>query len=327
MHVIPILEALLPAIDVNDFNKSAVAARLIATYAILVPMIDNSKYQNPTNKKEQSLIARTERFESFVLQYFDRIFQLIEDSTVDVMTFETQEGLYKSSLEGAAEGTILITCFRLLSQTSGTIFEAALEKLQIFVSEHILETKVGAQLLGAVCNAFTKVNGEATLRVLLPRLTDVIFATINDDEYDVRTEERLDDKLLYAMVLLSRVVSTPGVNLFPHMKTITKVFDALLRVRSREGSEIMNRMLRSVFQSLVHVTPTGFLTKGHDYNDTAFPWYKYWGQGFDINDLEIKWYVPTTDDVAMIQKLFETHILPELENIQKHSAKEIKLTR
>lgn len=326
-HVLPLLFSFLPGIDANDARKCFVTFRLISIYAVLVPIVDTSRCTAPMDDDERLVSESTCRFEDFVLEFFDKIFSLIESSTLEFLTHENRAaGGGKSKLESMAETVVGSVCSAVLVHTSESIFQSALRELRTFVTERVLETTVSGQLTAVVCRIFARANGRETLRALVPSLSETILELVGDGD-EVIKEENLDKRLLYAMLLLSTVVDTPGNNLLPYIDTLTNVLDKILHLKSREGSQIASRMLSSIFGSLSSVSSTSFRTNGRDYNDPEYPYFKEWGQGTDISDFKMDWYVPGDEEIATIQTLFSRYAPPEVSKIEQHTAKTVVLTR
>lgn len=326
MHVLPLLFSSLPGIDPNDIGKCFVTFRLISVYAIMIPIVDSSRSPAIADEEERLICETTSRFEDFILQFLDRVFTFIDCSSLEFVRPENRAGDGKSKLETTAETVLEGVCSTLLLKTSNAIFLSALHKLRTFVTERILETKIAGQLVAVLCRIFVRVNGQDTLRALVPLLSQTILDIINEGE-DVIKEENLDNRLLYAMLLLSAVAETPGHNLLPHINTFLKVLDQVLLLRSREGSKLACRILKNLLTSLSTVIFCQFRTVERDYNDPEYPYTRDWGQAIDIDSLRIKWYVPGKEEIATIQQIFSKYLPQEIEKLQKYCHDWNSLTR
>ncbi|XP_015588278.1 proteasome activator complex subunit 4B [Cephus cinctus] len=332
-HVLPLLFSSLPGIDPNDARKCFVTFRLISVYATLVPIVDSSRCTVPMSEDERMVCEATSRFEDFILQFLDRVFAFIDSSSLEFVRQESRGNDEKSKLETMVEDALQAVCTSLLVQTSDAIFNCALHKLRAFITERILETKIAGQLAAVLCYVFARVNGQATLRALVPTLSQTIFDAIDEGD-DVIKEENLDKRLLYAMLLLSQMTNTPGRNLLPHINTLIKVLDKILYLKSREGSQIACRLLKFLLYALSTVTPVTFPSTGKEFNDPEYPYIRDWGKALDLNTLmvsdgkyQIKWYIPGEEEIAMIQQIFSKYLMPEVAKLEQYSANKISLTR
>ncbi|XP_012271997.1 proteasome activator complex subunit 4 isoform X2 [Orussus abietinus] len=325
-HVLPLLFSSLPGIDPNDARKCFVTFRLISVYATLVPIMDSSKSQAPMDEEERLVCESTSRFEDFILQFLDRIFAFIESSSLEFVRLESLAGDGKSKLESMAESALAGVCTSLLIQTNDALFECALHKLRSFVTERILETKVAGQLAAVLCKIFTRVNGHNTLRALLPVLSETILECVGEGD-EIIKEENLDNKLLYAMLLLSEIVDTLGNHLLPYLGTLKCVLDKVLHLKSREGSRLAHRLLKEVLHSLSNVAPNTYHTLTKNYNDPEYPSIRNWGQGIEVNSLNIEWYVPGDEEITAVQEIFSRYLPPEVARIEEYSIDKKSLTR
>ncbi|KAK0164442.1 hypothetical protein PV328_003071 [Microctonus aethiopoides] len=322
-RVLPLLMSSLPGIDANDLNKSYVTFRLILVYAMVVPFIDCSKAtaSELLDEEDRLVCEETSQFEDFVLQFFDRIFSLIESSTLEYISNENQDGSGRSKSESMVEQSLMTVCTVLLVRTSDEIFRSALHKLRTFVTDRVLETRVSGPLAATLCHSFARVNGGETLRIMLPTVSQIILDALEDGDLD--REERIDDKLLYPMLLLSKIVDTQGLYLMPHMNALMEILDKILHLKSREGSVMAGRILANIMRSLANISATHkFTYKGRDRNDPNYPYVLDWGQGANIDNLNINWYTPGEEEVSMMQYILTKYLPPELAKIHEYCTNE-----
>lgn len=297
-------------------EKCFIAFRLIGTYGSFIPVVDSSKQLTTMNEEERMIYETTSRFEDFILQFLDRIFSFIDSSSLESVGLEGRSGGRKSKLEQVTQSALREVCMILFMKTNDRIFKCALHKLQTFITERILETKVAGQLAAVLCRVFACVNGKETLHALVPVLSETIL-DITSESNDIVKEEHLDDRLLYAMLLLSAVVDTPGNNLLPHMDTLVNILDHVLVLKSREGNNSACAMLRTILYSLASMIPYQFETTES----------VHWGQTLDINILNVKWYIPGKEEIAAISRIFLKYLMVEVKRLQEYCKNWNTLTR
>lgn len=274
-------------------------------------IVDTSGSQVQMDDTEREICETTSRFEDFIVQFMDRIFALIDSSTLD---FVGQTGPNKSHIESFSESVLDNVLFSILIQTSEPIFNAALHKLRTFVTENIFETKIAGQLTAIICRVFAKINGESTLKALLPVLSESITEIL--DEGDVNVEESLDGRLPYAMLLLSEIMEAPGCYLVPYIDNLTNVLDKVLYLKSCETAKMANKLLMKLMYSLTNVLVLhSSKTFGYDLNDSEYPHFRNWGQGMEVGSLNVQWYTPSDKEMDVAKKLFEKYYLPEIERL------------
>ncbi|GLH02190.1 Proteasome activator complex subunit 4 [Gryllus bimaculatus] len=321
-HVIPMLLSVLPGIDPNDIRKCFVSLHFISTVANMVPIIDCSKaseYHSNLTEEEESICLATSNFEDFVLQFLDRCFVLVESSSLESTRLE-READRRSRMENLAENALASTCIALLTQTSPQIFKAALRKLHSFVMGRILETKVAGQFMAAMCRSFSKVNGEETLRMFVPCLSDNIL-TLTDSE-DILKEETLDNELLYNLVVLSEIVDCPGKFLLPHVPTLKKVLDRTLHLTCREGHTIAARLMHLTLNSLCSTVPLEFRSVPQTFAEDIKDYLpvRDWGKAGNIHDLRVNWYIPGKEEINCVKSFIDSYLCPEMNSIEQFIA-------
>uniref|UniRef100_A0A0C9QKU2 PSME4 protein n=1 Tax=Fopius arisanus TaxID=64838 RepID=A0A0C9QKU2_9HYME len=326
-RVIPLLMSSLPGIDGNDLVKSFATFRLISVFSTMIPLTDSSRAIGENiHEDEREVCEETAQFEDFFLQFLERIFSLIESSTLDYVSHETQENEGKSKVEGLVEMALASVCTRLLRRTSTDIYQSALHKLRIFVTEKVFETRISGPLVASLCRSFSRINGRETLKALLPTLAETIQELV--EEGDAAKEENLDDRLLYALLLVANITDTRGHDLMPHVETLIAILDKTLHLKSREGSKLASRILRFMLISLSHTAVFyNCMYNGKDYNDPDYPHVLDWGQGADIDEMELQWYVPGEEEIAMIQKIFNRYLPVEIERIKEYVETGNSITR
>lgn len=297
---------------------------MIATYVTLIPIVDCSSTKLEISEDERMVCEETSRFEDFILQFMDKIFILIDSTSLEFVRPENQSNYGgKSTLESMAETVMYGVFTSLLLQTSTSIFSSALNKLRTFIMENTLEMKVAAQLVGVICRVFSKVNSQLTLRALLPYLAEKMLDIIGDGE-DIINEENLDNQLLYSLLLFQRVLDTQGDMLLPYMDTILKVLDKATILKSREGNQLGCQILKNVLTSLCSVQAIR-LDKNLD--DPDYPYWKDWGESVDVKSAQLRWYIPGEQEMAAAQNIFTRYFTPTINFIQSYIEKKNSLSR
>ncbi|XP_063231181.1 proteasome activator complex subunit 4-like isoform X2 [Bacillus rossius redtenbacheri] len=328
-HVVPLLLATLPGIDPNDCRKCLVTLHFVATFASMVPFVDSSmapRHWQDLTEEEEVVCAATADFEDFVLQFLDRCFMMIENSSFEATRLERDEEK-RSKLESVVENSLSSTINTLLSQTSPEIFKSALKKLHSFVTSRILESNVAGQFCASVCRVFARVNGKETLRMLVPYLCDTILPLVESEES--LKEETLDSELLYKLLILSQVVGCPGSALVPYVPAITSVLDRTLHLTCRKGYLSASRLLKNLLNGLSELTPMEFQSLPRAFSEPISKYLpvRHWGTSGDIDNVNLKWYIPGEDEVSCVQGIISRYLTKELDTIDMYVKGELSLTR
>jgi len=159
-HVIRLLMELLPGIDPNDIKKSTMTFQFVSAVASLITFVDCSAaidVRSDLTPEEYNLCLASTQLESFVLQYFDRCFALIETSSFEHTVERTSsDQSHYSAQEMVLELGISSTLAGLILHSSPSIMEKAIDKLFAFLENRIFETKVAGKFVASVVFAIVR---------------------------------------------------------------------------------------------------------------------------------------------------------------------------
>lgn len=93
----------------------------------------------------------------------------------------------------------------ILEQCSPALFEVALKKVHGFISGRIMETKVSGKIAAGLCRSLCRVNPVKALPVFLPEAIANLNRLIKDTTLK---EERLDNELMFNLLIMAEVVKT-----------------------------------------------------------------------------------------------------------------------
>lgn len=314
-HVIPLLLQTLPGIDPNDIKKCMVTFQFIYTLVTLVPFVDCSAavedYPDLT-EVEQQVCLQTAGFEDFVLQFMDRCFALIENSTLEQITQLDRETEKMNREENMLEMGLSSTFSAILTQAHPQIYQAALQRLQTFIKGKMIEIHVAGKFAANMCRSAVKVNPPEALKVFVPGVCRLLLALTANEE--VQNEEHLDDELLFNLLLLSELVRCSGCHLIKYVPQITHVLTQTLHLKSREGYQLAGSILGYLLKYLGITIPKEYRSMPHEW-DVSFtdslP-IKHWGEAGDIHNLGLTWMVPGEVEEAAMTTLVRTFLTPEL---------------
>ncbi|GFW26343.1 proteasome activator complex subunit 4 [Trichonephila clavipes] len=330
-HVLPLLMAALPGIDSNDIKKCMMTFQFISTLSALVLFKDSSGAANNKDLSENTreLCLATAAFEDFVLQLLDRIFVLIENSCLDNTSRLDRDAERTNPEENFLEVGLYSTFGIIIMQSSPEIHQVVAKKLQTFITSHILEINLSGKYAANMCRVICRVSPELGLPAFLPHFSKLVLALTENDE--ILEEEKLDDELLFGLLILSEIVRCDGSHLLKYQSNITEVLHMALKLKCKEGYSLGCSLLKHYLKSLV-------LTYPWDTCSMAEPWTRHsseelhlyiedWGKSGDLYDLKVQYHLPSDEEIEVAKTLIETFVVPEVEKLRQWSLKEITLPR
>ncbi|XP_053568667.1 proteasome activator complex subunit 4 [Bombina bombina] len=328
-HMLPLLMRALPGVDPNDFSKCMITFQFIATFSTLVPLVDCSSVlqeRNNFSEVERELCSATAEFEDFVLQFMDRCFALIESSALE-QTREETETEKMTHLESLVELGLSSTFSTILTQCSRDIFRVALEKVFNFAVSNIFETRVSGRMVADLCRAAVKCCPVESLKLFLPHCCNVItHLTISDD---VLHEEELDKELLWNLQLLSEITRVDGKKFLPYKEQLVKILQRTLHFKCKQGYALSCNLLHHLLRSSTLIYPTEYCSVpgGFDKPLTEYFPIKDWGKPGDLWNLNIKWHVPSAEEIDFAYYLLDNFLQPELIKLDCYGNGELEMSR
>ncbi|XP_078590168.1 proteasome activator complex subunit 4-like isoform X2 [Branchiostoma floridae x Branchiostoma japonicum] len=329
-NLLPLLFMVLPGIDPNDFAKCMITFQFISTFCTLVPLVDCSEAlqtRSDLTEREKELCSSTAGFEDFVMQFMDKCFALIENSTLEQTTTLDTLMDKMSNQEGMVEIGLTSTFSTILTQSSPAIYQEAIKKLFHFASSHMFETKVAGRMAANMCRAASKAHPEFTLKLFLPHCAQVIMKLTEAE--DVQKEEQLDDELLWNLQMLADIVRCDGLTLVAYRDQLVPVLKRSLHLTCKDGYTQAGLLLRHALRALTLIYPQEYRSMPCRFDrplDEYLP-IRDWGTPGNLFELGLRWHIPSLEEKKLALYLLDTFLQPELDGLEQHSEGTSALSR
>jgi len=129
--VIPLLMAALPGIDLNDFKKTSATLEFYNAIFKVIICVDCSSAvytRNDLTEIEKEVCLSTAKFKDFIIQFLNRIFQMIEILSTDMpddAVIITEDNLEDSIIQSR----ITLILFDIVQQCSTKIFQVNMKSI------------------------------------------------------------------------------------------------------------------------------------------------------------------------------------------------------
>ncbi|XP_050354061.1 proteasome activator complex subunit 4-like isoform X2 [Nymphalis io] len=330
-HVVPFLMAVLPGLDPNDIKKSLVTLHFILIFSSMIPYVDCSSAQEywPDLTDEELLVCEsTAQLEDFVLIFLDRIFIIIESSTLEHARLDTKDSdCARSKTDAVMETAISSAATAVLTQCSPKIFREALRKFKSFATESTFETNVSGSMVGVLLHVFARIDTESTLSAFLPKLLEELKELTSSDE--ALREENPPRDLVYRLVLLMHLVDCDGKVLLKYIPQILPVLDRILKLHSKYALTRACEVLSHVLNSLSFVDLKEWKSSSQDYGSAPEKWLpiREWGRGCLLKDAKFKWHVPSAEEAECAQMISDRYLKHEVMRLKQWISGERSMSR
>ncbi|KAJ6635616.1 Proteasome activator complex subunit 4, partial [Pseudolycoriella hygida] len=327
-HVVPILFLTLPGIDPNDFRKTSITLEFLTSFALLVPIIDCSKagqYYDDLTEDEIIVCDQTAEFETFVLQYLDKVFVFIEASSQDVIRMESDQESLKSRLENIAESVLQSSTHGILGQCSTEIKLSATRKLVDFVKTHLFEPRVSAHLVASLIRVFCRVAGAEMRKQFVPYLITTMHSYM-DEHDDIAEIDKQSDELLYYIILLASVVRGDPKEVLQFVPDLIPIIDKLSKFKCKVANRYSNAVLTNVLSNVSTLQTIDVRSCPESFEKplSEFLPVRHWAYK---SETPIKWYVPDEEARQCCEMVIHRYLVPTLQQFEAYCNGQISLSK
>ncbi|CAF0754546.1 unnamed protein product [Rotaria sp. Silwood1] len=323
-YVIPLLMAVLPGIDSNDFKKTAVTFQFLNAILMLVTCVDCSSAvhtRNDLTEIEKEVCLSTAKFEDFITEFLNRTFQMIDTLSTEMSdaVILTNEA---NSEDQAASQELTSMISGIVQQCSNKIFQMIREKITNFLATSSFSPKI-SKLLNGLVRAILKGNPEETLKYLLPHTCERIENILNHSETTILTDHKGDRELTWCLILFSELVRARGDTLVIYKPMILSVFHRCVHIIHKESYEAVANAAKNLLKSLSYVYPIEYRLTVENIEEpfTDFLPIRAWGQHVEFDKLQVQFHIPNEEEVDFACEFVETFIYPELQLLNETCSK------
>eukprot|EP00842_Homolaphlyctis_polyrhiza_P006684 jgi/Hompol1/7016/HPOL_005157-RA len=318
-HLSALLQLTLPGLDMNDIPKSTATLLFIANAVRNTPLIDSSSYgasnsngmdidDTDLSEAVEARRASTAEFESWLVQYLDRIFAIFEN-------LPQNYGIDKSHSTPESGLVDLL----LLSDGLETIY---LRKLAEFCRGSVVPAATKA--IGTLCGSIAHASPKKRLAVFVPMCCSRILEEIDTGAASKPSsklsananpfgfESMSDASLHWFQSILNGCIRSSGDAVLQFRADIEAVLDKSINCCvSRRGYKWANKLLRRVTESLLCIEPTEMRSHSPTvWNSADFQHnsHMHWSEMVDIDQMDLQWYVPSQEAIDFAEYLLEKYI-------------------
>ena len=336
-HVIPLLLAILPGIDVNDAFKTALSLKVITQLISGVPLVDCSK-SPPADSLGRELAAQTALFEDFLLEFITKMFHFLQCATTSVTLGELegmQTGPFIHSIDtGLSLQSNIVLLFPVslsvvLSSCPRILFDRAVSKIfQLTCGMFASIDKPGTSPYPVILSHFTAcLHGGEAVRVFFSHCLQCVTRVAA--EIQIEREERGDPEIKWNLELLSSLVQYRSGHALSHLSDIRQVLRLTRYARCKEIYQMASGLLYDVTTCL---SGTYIVPKYHFGVDLDVPpgerdYLALWGTYFPKKELSAQWHTPSPEEIEGLSSLLDEFLLPELDKLRAFVSGQLELSR
>ncbi|KAJ7630634.1 hypothetical protein FB45DRAFT_1027837 [Roridomyces roridus] len=339
-HLIPILQLLIPGIDLNDPTKTLHTTEFIVEVAQYIMFAD--AMPDDANGTSASRPETPSRYgmPSFFMDESDREFprltdeeedRLVQDTTgsfADWVTqfirrvYQLQENLPEEG-GGAAEVQVVDAvgraCMSICSHLSASLYDLVLNLVYDYASTTVRSNAVrGIHLL---IEALANANPVKCLAKFFPLCERSIRLELENGASSLRTTAASspmpsDATLHWHLAILRGCVFNDGNAILPYKDRLVSLLKLLNeKTFSNRGFAWSGKLLCNVLLTLTHTYPLeNKFVNPEEWNSEEFrrKHYLYWGKVYKADEVTVSWHVPNSDEIDFSCQIFRELVEPAL---------------
>ena len=334
-HATTMLGLALPGIDANDLDKTLYTLSYIQSICYSIPLYDLTKgrddvsgsmlamewitsevarmeeegvdvqldYQNELSDIDEELILRssTSNLAEFLSSFLGKVFTLLEN-------LPDASRPRSGSPEENVVNTLPAAFTPLLASLSPDLYDLALNKIADFVSNHVIHQARDA--MAFICSSLCKIDPSKALKRLVPVLIQSIRTEIDENgaasTRNTGTDVLPRDRgLVWAVSMLSMSIVHVGDAVLEHRQ---ELLDITIYMQQKCKGIPTTHISNFIHHLLLNLTGTytvdyalyeeDVIARGLGPHD--------WGQSPDAQALNIKWHVPSKDEIQFAVDLLKS---------------------
>ncbi|CAF0768198.1 unnamed protein product [Adineta steineri] len=315
-YVLPLLMSVLPGIDLNDFEKASVTLDFLETMLMLITCVDCSSAVNTRNdltETEKEVCLSTIQFEDFIIEFLNRIFQMIDLLSTDISDAVTTDTDFDLN-DLVIELKLASIMFHIIQNCSNKIFQIIREKLVNFIANACLSSKARG-IICSLIQALVKGNPVETLKYLLPKTCESIDKIIqNSGSSILLTDHEGDVELTWYLFLFAELLNARGDTLLIYKKMIMPVFHQCIHIINKDSYLAISNAARNLLKSLSQTYPIDYRLSMENIEEpfVDFLPIRAWGQYVNANKLQVQFHMPNVDEINFACEFVDTFIYSEL---------------
>ncbi|CAF1453615.1 unnamed protein product, partial [Adineta ricciae] len=311
-YVLPLLIAVLPGIDSNDFDKTSVTLQFLKSMLSLITCVDCSaavQIRNDLTEIEKEVCLSTSKFEDFLTEFLSRCFQIIDH----LSTIESDADTVTNFDENNIVSDLTSVINAIVQQCSDKLFEVLRNKITNFLVVSSMTSKVN-NLMTILVRPLLQANSHETLKSLLPQTCERIEKIVDDLKTTIFTDYQGDAELTWYLILFSELLRARGDSLIVYKPMIFSIFQRSVRIIHRESYGAVADAAQYLLRSLSYVYPTEYRITMQSINEpfNNFLPIRSWGQHINVDDVHPQFHIPNQEEITFACEFAETFLYPEL---------------
>ncbi|KAL0579785.1 Proteasome activator BLM10 [Marasmius crinis-equi] len=349
-YLVPILDLLIPGIDLNDPSKTLCTTAFLVEISQYIKFGDLTTGENgqltPSDAEYTAPKKAEIRLPDFSLEEGEGMFDLnlvprLSDEEEDMLlkvvqnryvVIQLMENLPEEGPNGTAGGAsetqvvnaVAGACNQICVHLSEPLYDLVLKMVFEYASTNVRSNAVRAihQLVECIANA----NPEKTLAMFLPFCERNIRLELENGASSLRTTSSSapipsDATLHWNLAILRGTVYNDGRAALKYKDNFLSLLKLLhTKALSKRGFSWTGKLLSSLLLTLTHTYPLeNKFVNPDEWSSKEFEWnhHQHWGKLYAPGEVKVSWHVPNQEEIDFAVQIFRELIEPTLSTLEE----------
>ncbi|CCA68831.1 hypothetical protein PIIN_02692 [Serendipita indica DSM 11827] len=322
-HIAPVLELLIPGIDLNDPNKTLCTSTLVKDIAQFIKFGDLTEFNfqlatshgfsSPLQLSTTPGTSSRNSGASTPMRIHLPSFSVPTGFTGDETPNDSEPRLPDNE-----EDALVKESTSSFSNFITSWFHRVITLMENLPEEGQPGTRAGGEDEVAVID-----NVGTTCYSICQHLSEPLFDLVLNLMHETTSSSDAlpsDATLHWNLAILRGAMHKDGREILPYKEELKDILNLLVeKAYSKRGYQWASRLLYSILLSCTNTYPLEErFVNVEEWHGTAFlhSHHKYWGKMYPMGDATISWHVPNQDEIAFALEIFEDVVSPTLGRLE-----------
>ena len=321
LSLIPLLQDLIPSIDINDQSKANWVLYLFDYVFTNSFLEDCSSFigDDGLSDRDDKLVRQSMMIEDLFWSYWEQKLKYI--SACNSQKETSGEGSQVQLIKADLDTVMHVGYTPAIAACGEALFEPLLRKIFDYCRQNVYGDTTAAFMTTNLVQSLVVRDAEKTLSLFFPWLYKKI-KTIKKENPEVITDEfHMDIELQWSLIVLVDLLVAAGESILPYMDQLTEILDIVKDIRIVTGIKLVCKLHSYMITTLsgTHIYRRNQQLATLKTTDRSVASVTRWGSLYRLKEAKglLGWHQPSQQELEMVVGIFEKRLVPCIEKLNE----------
>ena len=242
LSLVPLLQELIPSIDINDQSKANYVLYLFdfVFTNIFMEEASSSIGNDNLSEREDKLVRQSLMLDDLFWAYWDQKLKLI--SACNHQRETSGEGSSVQVINVESDTTMHLGYGPGIAACSDKLFPQLLRRIFDFCRTNVFGETQAAFMTGSLVQSLVVKNPKQTIELFFPWLYKVIMGIKRENPEVISDEYRMDSEVYWYLLLLCDTVMAAGSDILPYYDQLVELLNIANEIKARVANETLSNI-------------------------------------------------------------------------------------